>query len=349
MTPVPTVRSGLYYVDNWSVEETPYPEEPIDRPLAPVAPVQNADFAHGVDAMARGKPVMSAERVGERFLRRYTNAGTRSEYRRDLETFFSYIRQQGVDPLAAGIEHLEDYLNWLQTDRGLAPATVARRISTVSGFYKQAVKEELLHRSPAANLEAPKVRASRRRTGLTREELNLLLEVAERHSARAHCLIALLALDGLRVSSAIGLDVEDVGHQRGHRVVHVKTKGGGWLTCPLAPSVAAALDRCLAGRTTGPVFTTRTGSRMTRKNAADLIARVVREALPHLAGKITPHSLRRTFVTLSLDSGASLRSTQDAAGHASADTTRLYDLERHRLDDHPTFGLVAWLGDHPMR
>lgn len=347
MTPVPTVRSGLYYVDNWSVEETPYPEEPIDRPLAPVAPVQNADFAHGVEAMAVGNPVMTAEQVAERFLRRYTNPATRGEYRRDLDTFISYLRRQHVDPLEVKVNQLEDYTSWLQTDRGLALATVARRLSTVSGFYKQAVREEVLDRSPAANLEPPKVRTSRRRTGLTREELNLLLEAAERHSARAHCLIALLALDGLRVSSAIGLDVEDVGHERGHRVVHVKTKGGGWLTCPLAAPVAAALDRYLAGRTNGAVFTTATGRRMTRKNAADLIARVVRAALPHLAGKITPHSLRRTFVTLSLDSGASLRSTQDAAGHASADTTRLYDLERHRLDDHPTFGLVAWLGDDP--
>lgn len=37
------------------------------------------------------------------------------------------------------------------------------------------------------------------------------------------------------------------------------------------------------------------------------------------------HSMRATFITRALDNGASLEEVQEAAGHADASTTKLYD------------------------
>ena len=53
-----------------------------------------------------------------------------------------------------------------------------------------------------------------------------------------------------------------------------------------------------------------------------------------------PHRLRHTFVTILLDHGQGLATVQDAARHASADTTRLYDRRHDAYRTHPTHELV---------
>lgn len=47
-------------------------------------------------------------------------------------------------------------------------------------------------------------------------------------------------------------------------------------------------------------------------------------------GKATPHDFRKTFATTLLDAGAEITSVQEALGHTSIDTTRLYDLSRQK-------------------
>ncbi|MGZ4288131.1 MAG: tyrosine-type recombinase/integrase [Solirubrobacteraceae bacterium] len=56
--------------------------------------------------------------------------------------------------------------------------------------------------------------------------------------------------------------------------------------------------------------------------------------------RMHPHRLRHTFVTILLDRGQGLATVQDAARHASADTTRLYDKRRDAYRTHPTRELV---------
>jgi hypothetical protein len=51
-----------------------------------------------------------------------------------------------------------------------------------------------------------------------------------------HALISLLALNGLRVSEAIGADIEHLGLERGHWTLVITRKGGKVVTIPLAPA-----------------------------------------------------------------------------------------------------------------
>lgn len=73
------------------------------------------------------------------------------------------------------------------------------------------------------------------------------------------------------------------------------------------------------------------------------MARLARRA--GLAKHITPHSLRHTMVTLTLDAEVSLRDVQDAARHADPRTTRRYDRARHALDRHATYTLAAFVAE----
>jgi integrase/recombinase XerD len=196
------------------------------------------------------------------------------------------------------------------------PATVARHLSAISGFYSYAVAEEAIARNPVVNVRRPKVGTDTVSTGLDRDELAALIVAARDDSPRSHALVLLLGLNGLRVSEVLGVEVEDLSTERGHRVLYVTRKGG-------------------------KLFVTATGKRWHRSEAWRTLRRLARDAVPAKANSLHPHDLRHAFVTLSLDAGASLRDVQDAAGHADPRTTRRYDRSRNNLDKHPTYVLAG--------
>ncbi|HSH61244.1 MAG TPA: hypothetical protein VK988_16705 [Acidimicrobiales bacterium] len=61
-------------------------------------------------------------------------------------------------------------------------------------------------------------------------------------SARDHALASLLALNGLRISEALGADVDDLEYERGRRTLKILRKGGKRAVIPLAPKTSRALD-----------------------------------------------------------------------------------------------------------
>jgi len=126
-------------------------------------------------------------------------------------------------------------------------------------------------------------------------------------------------------------------------VLRIERKGGKRGTAPLAPPVVRSLEAHVGERTTGPIFTTRTGQRLTRSSAYRLLQRLARSAEIPAAAQISPHSARHAFATLALDAGVPLRDVQDAMGHADPRTTRRYDRSRHSLDRHATYAVAAYL------
>ncbi|TXR51592.1 tyrosine-type recombinase/integrase [Quadrisphaera setariae] len=277
------------------------------------------------------------------FLLAYSGA-TRTAYASDLRHFLTWTaaRAPGIDPLGVARAHLDAYAADLAAT-GLAPATTARRLAALAGFYAYAVDEGHLQRSPAARVRRPKVGEHTTSTGLDRAELSALVAAAEADGPRSLVVVLLLGLNGLRVSEVAGARAEHLGTERGHRVLAITRKGGRTARVPLAPRTATAVETYLAGRTSGPLLVTRTGAGVDRHAIWRLLRRLARDAVPAKAASIHPHDLRHAFVTLSLDAGASLRDVQDAAGHADPRTTRRYDRARHHLDRHPTYALAGLL------
>jgi integrase/recombinase XerD len=114
--------------------------------------------------------------------------------------------------------------------------------------------------------------------GLDRNELGALLVAAGLAGARDHALVSLLALNGLRVSEALGIDIDDLGLERGHRTLTVCRKGGKIVTMPLAPRVARAIDLAIGDRLDGPVLLGSDGCRLDRHAAGRIVRRVARRA-----------------------------------------------------------------------
>jgi integrase/recombinase XerD len=171
--------------------------------------------------------------------------------------------------------------------------------------------------------------------GLDRNEVGALLVAAGLAGARDHALISVLALNGLRVSEAVGADIERLGLERGHRTLTVVRKGGKTVTLPLAPRTARAIDLAVGERAEGPIFLDAAGQRLDRHGAARIVRRTARHA--GIAKRVGPHTLRHAFITAALDAGVPLRDVQEAASHADPRTTMRYDRARVSLDRHATY------------
>ena len=288
------------------------------------------------------EPLFSdAERAAlAEFLAGYSGQ-TRDAYTLDLRQFTSWCQQRGLHLFDARRADIECYARDLEA-KGRARATVARRLCTVAGFYRYAVEEDLLDHSPAAHVRRPRLDYESHATALDRNEVGALLVAAGLGSAQEHALISLLALNGLRISEALGADVEALGSERGHRTLTVLRKGGKLVTIPLAPRTARAIDLAVGERIGGPIFLRPDGQRMDRHAAGRSVHRAAREAGLG-AKRITPHTLRHAFITAALDAGVPLRDVQEAASHGDPRTTMRYDRARVSLDRHATYIVAAYL------
>jgi len=179
---------------------------------------------------------------------------TRDAYALDLRQYTAWCTQHGLHLFAAGRVDIETFRGDMET-AGKARATIARRLCTIAGFYRYAVEEELLDHSPAAHVHRPRLDYESHATALDRNELGALLIAAGLGTAQEHALISLLALNGLRISEALGADITSMGSERGHRTLTVLRKGGKIVTIPLAPRTARSLDLAIGERLDGPIFT----------------------------------------------------------------------------------------------
>ena len=128
--------------------------------------------------LATIQPVFTdAERVAlAGFLAGYRGL-TREAYALDLRQFASWCRARSVALFAVRRADIESFARELEA-MGRDRTTVTRRLSTIAGFYRYAVEEELLDRSPAAHVRRPRVDYESHAVALDRNELGALLVTA---------------------------------------------------------------------------------------------------------------------------------------------------------------------------
>lgn len=172
------------------------------------------------------------------FLAGYCRA-TRTSYATDLSIFAGWCHQSNLTLFSVRRAHL---FGRGMEQTGRMRSTVARRLSTLASFYRYCEQEQLVERNPALNVRRPKVDYESRTLGLDRNELGALLVQSGLGTARDHALISLLALNGLRISEALGASIDDLDYERGHRTLKIVRKGGKHATIPLAPRTSRAVD-----------------------------------------------------------------------------------------------------------
>lgn len=225
--------------------------------------------------------------------------------------------------------------------RGLAPRTIARKLSAVRSFFRYMHNEGEIPTNPARLVRGPKL--DRTLPGhMRREEVANLFRWAEDSAAqeggftetRILAALELLYGSGLRLSELTSLDTRAIDLARGQ--IRVLGKGKKERIVPVTASAARAVREYLRCRAevarpgVDALFVGRHGRRLSNRYVQKSVQRVLGEYAS--AKGLSVHSLRHTFATHLLDAGADLMAVKELLGHASLGTTQIYaHTSRERL------------------
>ena len=281
------------------------------------------------------------------------SANSRRAYHRDLTRWEAFLGQLGVHPVDATVAHARAFIRWQTEHLDLAPSTVARSASALSGIYRDAQVGDpgLVTANPFDHVRRPRVQRTAATPSLSLDEARKFLTAAAAVSPRAHALALLLLTTGIRISEALNANFGDlIRHADGVTALQITRKGEVRGLVALPPVVLAALEANLRSRsskvTTLARATRGVGSRdwpllqgqngrLTPSESRREIERICRAA-DWPANRVTPHGLRHTFATAAVEHGdVSARRVQHVLGHASVATTEAY-LHDHRLGDDVT-------------
>jgi integrase/recombinase XerD len=263
---------------------------------------------------------------------------TLAGYRNDLGKFRAFLTTQNIrDPARVSQRTVAAFVAQLSRKK-LSPASIARCVSALRGFYRFLGRERLVRDNPTTDLTTPRPWLRLPKT-LSADEIDRLLRVAagkKPEDLRDAAMLELLYATGLRVSELVGLEQARLNLDVGY--VLASGKGDKQRVVPMGDPARRKLERyleearrpLLKGRTSPHVFVTRRGGKLTRQGFWKLLRARARQA--RITKTISPHMLRHSFATHLLDHGADLRSVQAMLGHVDISTTQIYThVERARL------------------
>lgn len=219
-------------------------------------------------------------------------------------------------------------------ERGLAPASQARKLSALRRFFRFLFEEGDRKDDPTARLDGPSPSRDIPDV-LSREEVSRLIAACGQ-DVRLACLVELLYGAGLRASELVSLTMGSLPRRKGGRWaggdIIIRGKGGKERLCPLGRPALEALSNWLEARQASDakvraedfVFPSRGASgHLTRRRLGQLLEALALEAGLDPA-RVHPHALRHAYATHLLQGGADLRAVQMLLGHADIATTQIY-------------------------
>lgn len=276
-------------------------------------------------------------------------------YRIDLEHFFKFLKEKdsseekvgtGSDPGPGDLTPPDfDSIDIISTDFRVIREylgrlfgkyknkTIARKLSTLRSFFNYIEKTGLSDKNPAENISTPK-QEKYIPVHLPIDEMYRLLERPDKDKPfglRDLAILEVFYSCGIRVSELAGLDIKDIDFEE--RLVRVIGKGDKERIVPIGKQALKSIRNYLDAvsrlrkkargeNRESPLFLNYRGGRLSTRSISKIVKKYGSEGA--LMGDITPHSLRHTFATHLLDSGADLRAVQELLGHVSLSTTQKY-------------------------
>ncbi len=277
---------------------------------------------------------------------------TRRAYRRDVQHFMTTL---GIsDPAAFRKVDRMAVLAWKRAmeSEGAKPRTIRRRLSALSSLYSHLVHHRAAATNPVREIRRPKVN---RRQGTTASfspaQARALLDAPSADTlqgVRDRAILSVGLQVGPRRSEIASLTVKDFHENAGYPSLHFVRKGGEDHALAIHPQAAQRIRDYLelAGHSDdldGPLFRPVRESWKATELRRPLHPAMIDHLLRRYARKIgvrrgfSAHSMRATFITRTLENGASLEEVQRAAGHADASTTKLYDRRGYNPEKSASF------------
>jgi site-specific recombinase XerD len=270
-------------------------------------------------------------------------------YESDFKQFAAFVQEQGVPRSIQDVTTpvVRRYVASMSTD-GYARGTIGRRVASLRSLFNYLHQCEYLTRNPVAPVATPKPE-EKLPVYLSPEECQRLLDATDANHFfllvfRDKAALGTLIYTGIRRSELLNLKLRDLDF--GSNILTVRNgKGGKGRAIPMCGRLVELLEDWLELRPDcnhEALFTARTGEPFGKHGLYDAFRRARQVAGIDREG-VTLHTLRHSFATNLLRSGADLVALQRLLGHSSLDTTAIYlhvemDGLREAVERHPLLG-----------
>jgi integrase/recombinase XerD len=253
------------------------------------------------------------------------SANTLAAYKRDLAQYLQFL--EGKTPRTEDLDRFVFHLH----HRGLASASVVRKLAAVRGLHRFLVVEGRASEDPTRLLDHPRPPDPFPKALTIQQAIELVESpgCATRIGRRDRALLEFLYASGARVSEAVALNLSDLDLEE--RTAMLIGKGNKQRLVPVGSKAVDAILAWLPDRLElaskrkdgDAVFLNLRGSRISRQS----VFRIVRLHAGKVGidpAKVSPHTLRHSAATHMVEGGADLRSVQVMLGHARITTTQVY-------------------------
>ena len=272
--------------------------------------------------------------VVERGLARNTIAS----YMGDLERFIEFVGNRGISSVKQVKK--KDVIDFLyhEKSRGNSSNSISRGLVSIKLFFRFLQAENYIDLNEAELIESPRLWRNLPEV-LSVNEVERLMEVPDLTTAegiRDRAALELMYATGIRISELA--DLHYSGYQPHSGIIICKGKGSKERIVPVGSTAINYVNKYIdvyrnrnMKLKNGPyLFGTRLGGKFSRAGLWKMIHKYIKKL--GLNRKITPHTLRHSFATHLIISGADIRSIQAMLGHAQVTTTQLYThLDQERL------------------
>ena len=251
-------------------------------------------------------------------------------YEKDLELFNTYLKENKITSIN-NIDYntIRKYLGNLH-EKKYEASSISRKISTLRTFFKYNLKEKNIKNNPMTLISNPK-KEKKLPKYLNYEEMEKLLnsiETDNKEGLQEKLIIELLYSTGIRVSELVNIKIKDIKIKENQ--INILGKGNkerivlfGEQAKEMLKLYLNAYKEYFQGNILNNYLLINKKGKQLTTNKIELI---VKDVLKKSALKIniSPHTLRHTFATHMLDSGADLKSVQELLGHENLKTTAIY-------------------------
>ncbi len=260
---------------------------------------------------------------------------TIKNYERYIKKFLNWSKVSNINEITEDL--ILKYRLWLnrqvdQKGEPLKKITQNYHIIALRGFLSFLAKRGYKVLSPE-KIELSK-QEKRQVSFLDPDEIKRLLDAPKGNSLRNlrdKAILETLFSTGLRVSELVNLNREQINLEKGEFTV--KGKGGKLRIVFLSDSAKMAIknyldkrvdiSEALFIRVPKKLSSDKSDLRITVRSIQRIIKKYAARA--GIVGKdVSPHTLRHSFATEMLASGADIRSVQELLGHSSITTTQVY-------------------------
>lgn len=237
---------------------------------------------------------------------------TANSYRKDLQHFTKWIKQQRTDVRWSTItmQDIDQYITEL-AEAGLKPATTNRRLSAISGIYN-------FFRHQGKQVENPCKWEGRRKIADTIpntipvEQLKLAYAQA---TGVAKVAIGLFMTTGIRIQELLDMTWEDIDFET--QAIKIHGKGSKERMVYTTEDKLEVLRQLHTMKPqSGQIFT------MEQRQLRTIIFEALRPFCH--APQLSPHAIRHTFATHAANMGANVTTLAQAMGHKRIATTQKY-------------------------